>query len=440
MKDLVRKVAVGLATGALISQSMALPAFGAIQVVVDGNGSHSDNTVGVTQETSNQVYQDNSANISNDINAKSNTGGNDANRNTGGDVDVNTGNAEAVVSVANNVNSNEASIDCGGCPSNVGVEVSGNGAKSDNAVTLSMSNTNWIDQDNHAKVNNDVDVKANSGYNDADRNTGGNVSVSTGTASALATVSNMANANLAHIGNGSSAGALDLIITGNGYRSDNVVDVALTNEDTIWQNNFANIANDVEVDANTGKNDADRNTGGSVSVSTGDAGAGAAIDNMANFNFADVSDCCEFDGLVKVAGNGEKSDSTVDLTLASALFVDQDNRLSCESHRFPFFGGKSTNRLFPFFPGFGGHDKDCNQVDATADTGRNDVDRNTGTPDGDPSIDTGNASTVVEVGTSGNSNVFTTGDALPELPDLPGDTEHEGSLSLIVMLLQMILG
>lgn len=407
MKDLVKKVAVGLSTGALVAQGMILPAFADLTVVVEGNGSHTDNTVNVAQETTTQVNQTNTANVSNNVSATSNTGNNGADDNTGGDVSIDTGDAKALVEVQNTLNSNEASVDCGGCNPDVNVKVSGNGTGSDNDVNLGLSNSTWVVQDNNADVENDVEVKANSGKNYADDNTGGDVDIDTGEATALAVVKTMANANVAHVG-GEGEGALELWVTGNGSWSDTTLNIGLENETGIDQSNWANIENDVEVDANSGKNDANDNTGGSVAVDTGDAWAGASVDTQANFNMAHVEDCCEFDGLVKVAGNGKGSDQEVNLDLASALYATQDNAYTC---------GDEGDWFSKYF---GGWNDDC-AVDADANSGRNDADDNTGHPGDDPSIDTGDASTEVEVSHTANSNVFHTGDALPELPDWEWD-------------------
>ncbi len=418
MKDLVKKVAVGIVTGTLVAQSMVLPSLGAISVVVSGNGSDSDNTVNVDQDATTQVTQTNTANVENNIKATSNTGGNDADDNTGGDVNIDTGNAKSLVEVSNTLNSNEAHVDCKSCPTDLNVEVSGNGTDSDNDVKVDLDNTTWVTQTNYANVENDVDVDANSGDNDADDNTGGSVDIDTGSATAWASVSTQANANVAHVGNGGGEGSLDVLITGNGSESNNDIDLDLDNTVGIVQTNWLNLENDVEVDADSGNNDADDNTGGAVSIDTGSAWAGATVDTQANFNLAHVEDCCELDGLVKVAGNGTDSDNDVELDLASTLYSVQDNDYTC---------GDQGGWLEFWWDWF----RDDCDVEAKANSGDNSVDDSTGEVDGDPSIDTGSATTEVEVNTEANSNVFSTGDALPEVPEF----DMDGSMSWLVWLL-----
>ncbi|MEK7166577.1 MAG: hypothetical protein AAB874_07250 [Patescibacteria group bacterium] len=404
MKDLVKKVAVGLSTGALVAQSMILPAFAEITIVVNGNGSNSDPNVNVASTNTTTVNQTNTANVKNDIDAKANTGDNSADDNTGGDINIDTGEAKALVEVSNKLNSNEAQVDCGGCPADVNVEVSGNGTYSQPDVNLALTNTTWVTQDNTANVENDVEVKANSGDNDADDNTGGNTSIDTGKATAWAGVENTLNANVAHVG-GSGEGALEILVNGNGSYSDPNVTLALAGTTGLVQNNFADVENDVEVKANSGKNDADDNTGGNNSIDTGDAWAGAQVDTLANFNLAHVEDCCEFDGLVKVAGNGTDSEPDVTLALVNTLYATQDNNFTCGEEKgweHLFWGDWRSN--------------DCD-VEAKANSGKNDLDDNTGDPGSDPSIDTGKASTEVEVNNEANSNVFSTGDAFPDHPE-----------------------
>ncbi len=402
MKNLAKKVAVAVSTGALLAQSLIVPAFATITVEVSGNGVNSDNTTTVTQTTTTSVVQSNTANVSNDIHAVAESGENTANGNTGGEVKIDAGAATAAVTVSNTLNSNEAEVACGGCAGDVNVKVANNGKDSDNDVNLGVSNTSYVNQNNTANVNNDVDVHADSGDNEAEDNTGGDVSITTKLAKATADVSTEANINVAKVGADQSAGALDILVTGNGVHSDNDVVLGITNTTTVLQNNLANVFNDVEAVAESGENEVEGTTNGEASIETGAAIAGAIVDTSANFNWADVEGCCEMDGSVKVVGNGVNSDNDVKLTLGSHIFPDQKN---------VFDPGKENH-----------HHK--GGVEVYAGTGENEMEGSTGSVYGDPSIETGTASTTVEVDTTGNSNVFTTDDVLPsplpefDMPDL----------------------
>jgi len=417
MKDLVKKVAVGLATGALVAQSLVIPSFATITVVETGNGSGSHNDVDLSHTNTTVVDQSNTANISNKIDAKANSGDNQVKGNTGGDVSIDTGSADSKVAVKNTVNTNEANVKCGGCPTDVGVQISGNGSDSKNKVGLDLTNTTRVDQTNNATIDNKVDAKANTGKNNAKDNTGGNVSINTGDASAWALVSNKANANVADVGNGSgNNGSLDLLITGNGSDSKNKIDADLSNSTWLAQDNWADISNDVYVDANTGKNKAKDNTGGSASINTGNADSAAKVDNMANFNVAHVEDCCQFDGFIKEGGNGSDSKNKVDLDLTSVLVDTQHNDFSC---------GKDS--IWSEFD-LNWRKNNCNDVNAKSNTGKNKLKDNTSSTHGDPTIDTGNSSNQVEVNNTGNSNVFSTGDITnSDTPDWVAQNGSNGS-------------
>ena len=66
-------------------------------------------------------------------------------------------------------------------------------------------------------------------------------------------------------------------ITGNGYNSTNDATVKFTGDTTVYQENTAIVINKVESDADTGNNDANQNTGGSVGVLTGDSSTKVAV-------------------------------------------------------------------------------------------------------------------------------------------------------------------
>lgn len=394
MTSLRKKVLAALSSGAMLL-SVVTPAVAQTTLQVTGNGSDSTSNVNLTQVATTNVVQSNQANISNNVDANANTGNNDADRNTGGNVAIDTGNASSDVSVSNSVNSNSANVDC--CAANdTSVLIAGNGDNTTNNVDLTQGNETSVFQDNRAHIDNDIYSDANTGRNDANRNTGGDVEILTGKASSNVDVSNTANANWANVGggNGDENGSVDVRIIGNGSDSDNDVDLLLAHSTVLSQDNSARIYNDVDADANSGKNDAERNTGGEVLIDTGDASVDVDVDNAVNFNWADVNCGCLLDVFAKISGNGDNSDNDIKAVLGDSLDVFQDN---C---------GEEGSKLL-----LGLHRKDgCkidNDVDADAKTGINDADRNTGSPEGgDPAIYTGNADTNVDISNSGNSNAY----------------------------------
>ena len=181
MHKLLYKAGTGIAAAAIIAQGFAGVALASLDVEISGNGANSDSTANVTVANTTAVTQNNTANITNNVNVSADTGKNDANKNTGGDVDITTGNASTTVGVSNTANANVADVN-GCCSTDLNVKISGNGAKSDNDANVKVANDTRVTQNNRARVENDVYVDADTGKNDANSNTGGSVSITTGNA------------------------------------------------------------------------------------------------------------------------------------------------------------------------------------------------------------------------------------------------------------------
>lgn len=401
-----KKVATVITTGALLVNSVLPVLAQSTDLVITGNGADSNSTVAVTQTSNTTVVQNNVADISNDVDASSNTGGNDQNYNTGGPVSMTTGDASTGVAVSNTANSNVANVE-GCCEQDLSVEVSDNGYNTDNTAAVTLSNNTDVFQSNFADIRNDVDAKSNTGYNDQNYNTGGPVEMWTGDADTTVLIDNKANSNWAHVGDGGEGASVSLLITGNGADSDNTIALTLDRSLSVLQNNFADIENDVEAKSNTGKNDQNYNTGGPVGLLTGDATTGVAIDNMANFNFADLDCGCLLDVFAKIGGNGYNSDNTIAASLYDSKAAFQSNAYLCDAI--------SVESLF------NEHEDGCNDVEADSSTGKNDQKYNTG-EGADPWTETGDAATLVDVENTANANVLTEGGSdLPELPEFDFD-------------------
>ncbi len=389
MSNLNKKLASAVAAGALLL-NLATPAFAStFTLEISGNGSDSDSEVNLEQSNEVTVEQNNWADVQNDVNVKANTGDNEAEDNTGGDVAIETGDSETNVSVSNTLNSNVASVDsC--CVGDVQAKISGNGTDSDNDIDLDLDHEVKVEQNNDAVVINRVSVKSETGDNDAEDNTGGDVSIKTGDADTTVDLSTAANANSALVSGDGEGGSLSAWILGNGSDSDNEIDLDLDNKTKVEQNNWADVLNDVNVKSETGDNDAEDNTGGEVEIETGDATADVTVDNLVNFNWADIDGCgCLEDLLAKISGNGTDSENEIKADLETELKAEQNNDFDCK-----------------------GEIKDaCADVDVKLETGDNDAEDNTLGGD-DPTIETGDADADVDVSNSANSNVF------GEVPDL----------------------
>lgn len=374
----IKKIASAVAISALLVNSFASSAFAATTIQLSGNGTGSDNSADVDRSNTTVVTQTNNAVINNSVDADADTGNNDANDNTGGDVTIETGDADVVVDVFNKVNSNEASVENCNCDGDTEVLIQGNGSHSENEVELEQSNLVDVFQDNYAYVKNDVDADAKTGKNDADDNTGGDVSIKTGDADVSVDLATLANHNSAQVkGHGDGDGLVSARILGNGTGSDNDIDLDLSNQVIVTQLNDAKVYNDVDADADTGDNDANDNTGGDVSIKTGDADVDVEVDNLLNFNWADVDCGCVQDLLAKIDGNGSYSESEIEFELDEYTDAFQDNFAYVDNYL----------------------------DDVEAKTGKNDADDNTGSVHGgDPSIETGDADTDVNVNNEANVN------------------------------------
>lgn len=403
---LKRKLITGIATGALLLNAFAPLAFADTTIVVTGNGTDSNNTANVTTSQNVTVMQSNDANVTNNVTSDAKTGSNEANRNTGGNVTIDTGNANSTVNVSTKANVNSADTGCTTCGTgNTTVTVSGNGDNSTNNATVNTGKNSGtqVFQENEADVHNYVDSDAKTGDNEAERNTGGDVTIRTGNAASNTTVNNTVNANLATVGGGTGGNSVSAQISGNGVDSHNGIKLTVGNSVGIWQSNDAYIDNHVESDAKTGGNEAEHNTGGNVTIDTGSAKADTTVSNMANFNAADVDCGCVLGGdvLAKIATNGDGSKNSISATLGGGIGVYQ--------------GGKGE-------VGELGNEADVhNDVNSDAKTGYNEAESNTGAESGisDPSIYTGDATSTTDVSTSANANFFgPLGDF--EMPDFSG--------------------
>lgn len=86
------------------------------------------------------------------------------------------------------------------------VYISGNGASSDNTVSVSQNSRTNVSQSNDARISNTVNTNSNNGGNSAGSNTGGDVRIVTGSAGTHVGISNVANANVLSLGGGSNNG------------------------------------------------------------------------------------------------------------------------------------------------------------------------------------------------------------------------------------------
>lgn len=260
------------------------------------------------------------------------------------------------------------------------ITVTGNGDSSANHIDVSNNNSTEVTQSNHSNVTNNVSSTANTGGNEADRNTGGNSSVDTGDATSTVKVTTAANTNTANVtGCNCDNSDTTVKISGNGTDSNNSIDLdngRKGNDTTVDQHNYSTVNNQISSDANTGGNGASRNTGGTSSVNTGNATSDVTVSTSTNVNAAQVGSSNAGAGngglSVVVAGNGDSSRNSIDLNTHNSVELKQNNDSYIK-----------------------------NYVQSNANAGGNEADRNTG---GNVKVDTGNAKSNVTVTNEPNFN------------------------------------
>lgn len=186
-----------------------------------------------------------------------------------------------------------------------------------------------------------------------------------------------------------------LVISGNGSSSNNNVKLEQSTNTTVVQSNVANVTNTVNTSSSTGGNKANDNTGGDVTVKTGDATTQTTIKNTLNSNTAQVNCCNTGDVTASILGNGSssKNDVKLDQKTGAATSVFQDNTANV-----------------------------VNSVDSSAKTGANEANNTTG---GDVLIKTGDALAISDVKTTANVNQAVVGGGV-------GSNSPAGTLTAII--------
>lgn len=254
------------------------------------------------------------------------------------------------------------------------ITITGNGAGTDNYVTVDQTTTTAVNQTNTANVTNDVSTSANSGDNKASFNNG-DTTIDTGAASTSTNVSTDMNSNTAQVDCCATSGDTTVKVTGNSAYSDNLVTLDQNSTTAVNQTNKANVANKVDSDANSGDNKAESNTGGSTTIMTGKASTDTTISNSGNTNVAVVGSSLPAptpSATFIISGNGAGADNWISAQLSKTTALNQTNAANVD-----------------------------NYVHAKAESGDNKASFNTG---GDNTISTGKAESDVNVDNSVNFN------------------------------------
>ncbi|MCA9397925.1 hypothetical protein KC573_03770 [candidate division WWE3 bacterium] len=280
-----QKLVTGIAVASVMMSSTLSPVSAGITVNVNQNGSSTDNGVNIDYTNESTVNQNNNTTVTNTVNMDANTGENQVSENTGTGVNVQTGAVSTTATVSNIAGSNAASLDncSNGCGENlVGIGVSGNGSNSDTHLNGDFTNTNTINQQNTGSIENKTVIDANTGNNSANQNTGGAVSIKTGSISGSVDYNNVYGSNTANAGSSLWNVAVD--VSGNGSHSNANVNLNFENTNAVNQHNDFWIKNTTDVHTNTGGNECTENTAGLCDITTGDITFGVGISNTGGTN------------------------------------------------------------------------------------------------------------------------------------------------------------
>ncbi|MDP2671264.1 MAG: hypothetical protein Q8P13_02265 [bacterium] len=310
----------------------------------DTTGAESSNTASATSNTSNTYFIDNNGNLVNSTTLDANTGDNSASKNTG-DGTITTGDANVAVNVINFLNNTflggagELLLGVVNVFGNLNGDIVFNpppvgetstifspeslnaanlttGSDSANFADSSTNNSSTLGVNNTANVLNGINLNANTGDNTADKNTGTS-SIQTGDVNA-----NLKTATIANTTTAGSDGTLWLVLVNNlgnwtgqlmslnedgvaspffsfvvgpdgslmavnnqtGADSSNSADSSANNTNTVQVNNSGTVDNNIQINANTGGNQASKNTG-NASIKTGDVNVAANVLNILNNTF-----------------------------------------------------------------------------------------------------------------------------------------------------------
>jgi hypothetical protein len=141
------------------------------------------------------------------------------------------------------------------------IGISGNGAFSDNFISVSNHSSNTLTQTNNSNFQNNVVSTATTGGNNSSFNTGGNTRITTGNAISTVDITNKAGMNIASVMPCGCNDGIQVGIGGNGAFSHNFATVNSTNTNRLSQTNNTHVTNNVDASAKTGNNSSSFNTG-----------------------------------------------------------------------------------------------------------------------------------------------------------------------------------
>ncbi|OIP25461.1 hypothetical protein AUK11_00335 [bacterium CG2_30_37_16] len=240
----------------------------------DTTGANSENDAIINVKNDAKIENKNRNDVDNDAKVRANTGDNEANRNTGNG-SVRSGDIDLAYDIATMIGFEDMEMNMGGGTWSVSVGNKTTGYNSDNDAKVDIKNKFRLENKNRTDIDNYINACLNTGDNEANYNTG-NGSVTSGDLSFKTKLASQVS-----LGSGGSLamptmGDVSASNNKTGANSENDAIVKVENEMTIKNENNTSIDNKLCINANTGDNEANRNTGNG-SVTSGDINGSVAV-------------------------------------------------------------------------------------------------------------------------------------------------------------------
>lgn len=279
----------------------------ALELVISGNGSSSDNTVNLEVKKEETVSQTNEANVENNLTENANTGGNTV-TNASADTKIDTGNISENINIENNINQSFAtSNDC--CDQQNSLTIENNLSDTNNSINVtSVSKTNTTITQT-ANITNTLNSNLSTGKNVVG-NVLGSVQIDTGNVKVSGSIVNGPVNTVSHEAvNVNVDTSLNIIISNNAQDSTNQVSFNSASDNSFSLNSFANIDNDVYYTIDTGNNKVN-NVLGDVAIFTGNVDFDFLIKNSpVNTQIGSyVFSCCGLDDPGDPDDSGDPND------------------------------------------------------------------------------------------------------------------------------------
>lgn len=421
-------------------------------VTNSGNGAGSNSGGSPTSNNSSAIQIDNGANVNNDADFSAVSGDNNSSFNVG-DTSIETGDSNVTGTVINSINETGIGVveynitedqtgdvillipdglfGCSTCgpAGNLSASNVENGNDSTNDAVVNTNNTSITDINNDADIVNSMDFVANTGDNKTSYNVGDS-SITTGDANVAANLLNFVNSTVSGgvafvvnvFGNlvgdiifpdnipGLGGSSLTAANTGNGAGSTNNAGITSNSDSSSNINNTADIDTFLNIDANTGGNNINYNTGGDNSIETGDVFINAEILNVANLNLVGgdeplwlllVNNMGAWTGHIVGALTGQNYSGSEGLVFTvgdDGEIMAANNGNGANSTNTAALAQNNTNSL-----NIDNNAKITNNINIDANTGDNSASFNTS---GDSTIKTGDVNVAASIINFVNSNII----------------------------------